>query len=269
MKNKFAFTLAETMIVLVVIGVLSAVLIPVALNNTPDKNLMKFKNGYNNLGNIVRELVNSDKYYLEGDLGTKSDGTVLSEHATTPWHQQYFCQTFADVAATKYIDCETLIDGTGGSLTVSLMECSSSSYAEQIANCNGKEVSAEYIANRKEAVDRGCQQKPFDYGVTQKQIITTNDIWYYDPSPKTTFGIKTGGERLFSPPNQNPPTFYNNFGMDYKYKVFCMDIDGVPENATKEDCVNECPFGFGIRADGKIFTGARADEWLEKSMQEK
>ena len=41
MKKK-AFTLAEIMIVLVIIGVLSAILLPVAIHSAPDENVMKF-----------------------------------------------------------------------------------------------------------------------------------------------------------------------------------------------------------------------------------
>ena len=48
-----------------------------------------------------------------------------------------------------------------------------------------------------------------------------------------------------------------------------MDIDGTPENATTTNCVNECPFGYGIRADGKIIYGKRASEWFKKTIQEK
>ena len=40
-----------------------------------------------------------------------------------------------------------------------------------------------------------------------------------------------------------------------------MDIDGIGKG--------EDPFGYGIRADGKILTGKRADEWLEKNIQDK
>ena len=53
------------------------------------------------------------------------------------------------------------------------------------------------------------------------------------------------------------------------YKVACMDIGGIPPNAKTEDCVNECPFGYGVRSDGKILTDVRVDEWLEKSIQDK
>ena len=45
------------------------------------------------------------------------------------------------------------------------------------------------------------------------------------------------------------------------YKVFCMDIDGIGKG--------EDPFGYGIRVDGKVLLGARAQEWLQKSIQEK
>ena len=30
---------------------------------------------------------------------------------------------------------------------------------------------------------------------------------------------------------------------------------------------NECPFGYGVRANGKVLFGARVEEWLNKSIQ--
>jgi len=38
-----------------------------------------------------------------------------------------------------------------------------------------------------------------------------------------------------------------------------VSIDGINKG--------EDPFGYGIRADGKILIGARADVWLEKDFQ--
>ena len=57
------------------------------------------------------------------------------------------------------------------------------------------------------------------------------------------------------------PHFKDSNGFDSNYKIFCMDIDEPNEG--------EIPFGFGIRADGKILNGARADEWMNKSIQNK
>lgn len=50
-------------------------------------------------------------------------------------------------------------------------------------------------------------------------------------------------------------------GFYYVYKGFCMDID--------EWCKGEDPFGYGIRVDGKILNSDKANEWLEKSIQDK
>ena len=45
------------------------------------------------------------------------------------------------------------------------------------------------------------------------------------------------------------------------HKVFCLDIDGINNG--------EEPFGYPIRVDGKIFVGAKAQQWLEKTIQDK
>ena len=61
--------------------------------------------------------------------------------------------------------------------------------------------------------------------------------------------------------------FKSDKGFLKNYAAICIDIDGVPESATVDDCVNECPFGYALRADGKLIPGKRADEWMAKSMQ--
>ena len=91
---KKGFTLAEIMIVLAVIGVLTAILLPVAINSTPNENVMKFKKGHNVLLSAIRELVNSDKYYLDGDLGRKPDGSYVISSS-------YFCDTLAELINTQ------------------------------------------------------------------------------------------------------------------------------------------------------------------------
>ena len=48
---------------------------------------------------------------------------------------------------------------------------------------------------------------------------------------------------------------------DTNYRLLCMDVDG-PDGPIK-------PFGYGIRRDGKIATGLRADWWLEREITKK
>ena len=277
---KKGFTLAEIMIVLAVIGVLTAVLLPVAINSTPNEDIMKFKKGHNALLSAIRELVNSDKYYLDGDLGTRYDGVELRGDA--PGITSYFCSTLADVIQIKEQVC-TDETGTGAGAWVTLYN--SSNFVPNDFRCNALisggfssyTITQENIDAVKEKVDANCKliYNPVNY------IVTNDNIKFYETNSGTRFastGSKVGTScasvsgyfpRVFSPPSQFPAFYSDQNGFDINYKVFCMDIDGIPDNATATDCVNECPFGYGIRADGKVLLGARADEWLQKSIQEK
>ncbi|MBQ4645786.1 MAG: type II secretion system protein [Candidatus Gastranaerophilales bacterium] len=257
MKQKFAFTLAEVMIVLAVIGVLSAVLIPTAMRSKPDENIFKFKKGHNTLLTVVRELVTSDKYYLDGDLGVRSDGQILHQ-ANEDFHE-YFISTFADVLNVNYLLTKTGELSSDGWFRLTDKNCApaGSYFGVILDNCSNTEVTAERMQTVKDGVDKVCKKNPANEA---KQIVTADKIWFWDPFPKISFGatefLPGTGRRLF--------LLKDNNGLYAAYKVICMDIDGVPESATADDCVNECPFTYGISTDGKIFTSKRADEWLEK-----
>ena len=275
MTKKYAFkkgfTLAEVMIVLTVIGVLTAILLPVARQSMPDENLMKFKKAHNTLGAVIRELVTSDKYYRDGDLGIKPSGDLVD--GTHEGDFSYFCETIAEVVNHKDKDCSIDDKYTGASAATQ------GPYQE--AQC--ADVVA-YWADRKARLDVNCKAYP---NKKFQSIVLQDGVVIYELNGITPFGITNGAEfskeadcianygesvcnstqRYFSG-SQTPPTHYDCNGFDRIYKRICVDIDGVPENATADDCVNECPFGYGIRADGKILTGARADEWLEREVNE-
>ena len=237
-----AFTLAEIMIVLTIIGVITAILLPVAINSSPDENVMKFKKGNNTLGTVIRELVNSDKYYANGSLSRMPNGDFVSSPT-------YFCETFADISNTKKINCTDEDEGID--------------YAHlHIVIVNGVNNTDDLKKN----VDSYCKN------YQKEEIILSDGVIFYEVSPYHHFGseYKDSGARLFDNPggwNDSVETDENgntinttvNSPFDLIYKVFCMDIDGINKG--------EDPFGYGIRADGKIFTGARADEWINKSMQ--
>ncbi len=276
MKERFikAFTLAEAMITLTIIGVISAIVVPVAVNSRPDENVMKFKKAHKTLYQVINTLVTSDKYYLNGDLGIRADGTLLTHGVST--YVQYFCLTFADLLSTKSVNCVNgLTDEAGGGGAILLSDEAISQVATGIVPCV-RPVTQESIAATKEWLDRACKKSAKSVGA---EIVTTDGIAYYNTRPYVTFGIKnvTANEanglehniniRYFSPPNRYPADYADEFGNDISYKAFCVDIDGIPDNATRTDCKNECPFGYGIRADGKILNGERADEWLEKDIQ--
>ncbi len=226
---KKGFTLAEIMIVLSVIGILTAILLPVAFHSTPDENVMKFKKGHNALLSVVRELVNSDQYYLEGDLSVRANGVVID--GTHDGDETYLCHTIADVMDTKSVDCSS----EDVSLTYAFWD-----------------MAAYTLEYNQEAAENGCRLSGTVIG---PEIVTLDGIVFYDAYPKFPFGYATseGIHHLLDNKDDN--------GFIANYKTFCMDIDGIDEG--------EDPFAYGIRVDGKVIFSARVEEWLQKSIQEK
>ena len=246
---KKGFTLAEIMIVLAVIGILTAVLLPVAINSSPNEDIMKFKKGHNALLSAIRELVNSDKYYLDGDLGIRADGQLLD--GTHDGDYSYFCKTLADIISTKSDNCDT--ETNEARTWIDLYP-------------DGTTTTEERYEAMATWVDDTCTAITEEAGV-----ITDDKINFFESNTKAPFGISikklyetVGIESPYDDSRRQFGGYYpdpENPTIDPIYKIFCMDIDGINEG--------EDPFGYGIRADGKVFFGAKANEWLQKSIQEK
>ena len=253
---KKGFTLSEIMIALVVIGVITSILLPVAFNNVPNENVMKFKKGNATLAKIINELVTSGEYYTPGDLGIKKDGSLVEDY-------KYFCNTICEIITIKEKNCSSNI--------------SPEVYGEHIVQL-GSEYGVD-LNEAKEILDKTCKKyEP----IIKSEIILPDGIVLYQTHPNYPFGMKyknalknSGNEanRNYCSNNPNMDICQENFrlfnsgyffdenGFDRIYKVFCMDVDGINQG--------EAPFGYGIRADGKIILGNRAQEWIEKSIQEK
>lgn len=233
---KKAFTLAEILIVLVIIGVLTAILLPIAFQSSPDENVMKFKKANNTLGTIIRELTSSERYYKNGDLGTKADGTLLIADAK---YYTYFCETIAEI------------------VTIKSKNCSEVAGANPYVEISATEDTATYTkpSDAKKQLDSYCKAQAATVGA---EIVTPDDVVWYQTSPQSTFGkYNTGTTRLYSQPDSTI-NYPDENGFDRVYKVFCIDIDGINKG--------EDPFGYGIRVDGKILPGARANEWMNKKI---
>ncbi len=265
---KQAFTLTEVLITLTVIGVLSMILIPVALHSMPDENVMKFKKADAKLYDVINQLVTTDKYYCNGDLGLKADCETLVNVYTGSFG--YFCNSIADLLSTKYVRCRNQsfsigdINGVIGQIILTNQDINQIHLFTPPAKL---EVTQESILATKNTLDRSC--KVIGTLIEGPDIITTDGIQYYTPGTVSQIGTLIDGVRAFSPPGQFPANISDQNGFDIAYLTFCVDIDGIPDNATQDDCINECPFGYGIRADGKIMRGARAEEWMNKSVERK
>lgn len=260
MKNTkdTAFTLAEIMIVLTVIGVLTAILLPAAFHTTPDENVMKFKKANSTFASVIKELATSGQYYAVGDLGQKPNGTSVVGQNT------YLCRTIAEILNTASVNCtDSNTSGTTG--TIVLTVDSSTITSGGGAPPRTGTVTEELKKKNRKILDSACKTNAPAVG---EEIKTQDGVVYYSSRPGITFASGFGtGIAAFSPPEQYPANFADEDGFDAAYKILCIDVDGIPAGATSDDCVNECPFGYGVRRDGKIFLGERALEWIEKSAQ--
>ena len=256
---KKGFTLAEIMIALTVIGVITSILLPVAFNNVPNENVMKFKKGNATLAKVINELVTSDKYYKDGDLGVKADGSYVEE-------SNYFCNSIADILNSKdkicklqaNVNIDTNNTGDGLITILHAIDKTDTEYwdiakhLDSVCKTNNKNIAYNQINTIDGIIFREIDPTyPFGKvvysdtkGCSGKAINNYYDVWDGN-------GYATNAE----------PCLHFTNGFYFVYKVFCMDVDKINNG--------EDPFGYAIRVDGKIILGAKAQEWLEKSIQEK
>ena len=250
-QRKFGFTLAEVMIVLSVIGILSAVLMPIAFKSSPDKNIMKFKKAHNALHTVVRELVSSGDYFMPGDMAFRADGTHDGDSATHPYYST-LCPSLADLISHKEEHCT---ESAATSCTASTPLILSGAYRAYIEHG---------MDSFKQFIDKRCdsQFNTDDSGY----IRATDDVYYYILRAACGFGIIEEFMYTFSatyPDGTAVDNGKDRYGFDAMHFIVCIDIDEPGSNKGIRS------FGYGVRRDGQIISGARADWWLERDITKK
>ncbi len=72
---KKAFTLAELMVCLLLIGVITAITIPILSNATPNKNAYLYKAAFRTLERAVSAAINDESQYVNGEFKDKNNTT--------------------------------------------------------------------------------------------------------------------------------------------------------------------------------------------------
>ena len=275
---KKGFTLAEVLITLTVIGIITAVIIPVAVHSKPDENIMKFKKAHNTLFQVISTLTSSDKYYLDGNLGVKADGTILD--GTHENDYMYFCKSLTQILSIKSENCSEKLKYADRAHYALFTKTIPTNWEKE----TNLKVTQNMIDNFKEKIDAECQS---DVGKQlKKQIILTDNTEIYETNNLYPFGKKFQGTDSFIYGENKNALIYDINGFGVGYKQICLKINSTSNEENKvgdldlsqeknwyystktcDDINDICPFGYGIRADGKILTGKRADEWLKKSLQ--
>jgi len=192
LKNKkFGFTLAEIMIVLSIIGILTAILMPIAFHSAPDQNVMKFKKANATVGTIVRELVSSSVYFAEGDLSKTKDNTDVTAKS--------LCNAIADIVSVKKQNCSD--KNTGDNYRH--IDC---------ATCDTQAT----LDTNKKAIDTKCAEVQSTVGA---EIVTTDDVEWFQSNPAWHFASKWTDDTYHFKHEYN--------GFLRNYKILCFDIDGI------------------------------------------
>ncbi len=262
-KMKKGFTLAEIMIALTIIGVIMAILLPVAQNSLPNEKVMKFKKANATLHKVINELVTSGEYYTPGDLGVKSDGTLID--GSHDGDITYLCNTMTEILSVKNVNCST---STLDIEWLCIISIGSSPYS-WVKSYNDSKAQLDFIC--KTASEQATSE-----------IILNNNVKIFQTCPLFTFGMNEqrfrdlvnyqheDGDKWCSGDTANDPGCLNRLfvgknlddnNFNILNKIICIDLDEMNKG--------EDPFGYAVRADGRIVTSARVDEWLEKSIQDK
>ena len=98
-KTKSGYTLAEVLIVMIVIGIIAAILMPMFGNLRPNQEQVMLKKAYYLAGRNVTELVNDDEFYAETDKEATSGfaNTANVRYKGVDYGgNEKFCKLFAE-----------------------------------------------------------------------------------------------------------------------------------------------------------------------------
>ncbi len=241
LDRKKAFTITELMIVFLLIGVLSAILIPALLNASPDHHKLKAKKAYNTITRAVEYLLNSGVYsHSDGNFVSTTFGLDDADDIN-----QFFCNNLAETLNVKESDCtQDTINTLVGQKPSN--KCSGKDYSFATDNDKRKGICIQSTSSNTR-LDMATFQSDIDTICT----ATTKDT---TPNFKTADGVLWYVQNTDFSYNKNvvvsgitSPSFYN---------VVCFTTD--------DKLKDEYKFGLAIRRDGKMIVGTKLQTLLDE-----
>lgn len=242
MKIKFkAFTLAEIMIVLSVIAILTVILLPTAKNAMPNEDVVKFKKTHNAIATAIREIVNSDKYFLDGDIRVLPNGNCPESR---------LAYALADILNSAQV----IEAGSNGGSSICSVEDNF-----EILNEETFEKMKTYMDN----LDTSLKDSPYKIlrtilaSYSAHGVIKLSDLEYIFTA------ICTLNNDYYCIMYANGYDVAEDGVFDIRDAAKILGI----LNGSSEGKFNT--FTYAVRYDGKIITSSKVDEWLNKSIQDK
>ncbi len=221
---KYAFTLAETLTVIIVIGVISV--LAIKLLHAPDKNKIMFKKAYNTLEKSVTELINDEILY---PYNANHPGFLNDKVVEVPGN-------------TLKIDNP---EGCAGG-----KECALQNSARRGAKPNKSNNAAELYQFRYTSEDHSGLK--FDVLLMDKLSISSVE----EPCPEDVEALFEGKNNACFTTSDGIGWAIENadFGIDKKQKKLIIDVNGFKKepNVPVKDKPDGDRFEVAISYDGKI-----------------
>lgn len=207
-------------------------------NLIPDRNLVLFKKANNTLFESIKTLVNSDEYYADGSLAMMGRGGRVKSPT-------YFCETLSKTLNTKSVNCSSTKTSAEGFERVLVVHCAAQNLLGDnvIVNTEKVECPPTIMDDSLANMDYYCR---ISAQKTKEEIILKDGAIFYQTQPAYTF------YDLHKRNKEN---------LNDSYKILCVDIDGINKG--------ENPFSYGVRQDGDIIPGCKAQKWLDRNPKDR
>lgn len=256
-KISYGFTMAECMLVMLIVGVAFAILTPVLFATAPDQELLRARKAYHTLLSSVSLMVNSSSYaqsqgsldmtpYLHTETGTAADLQNIRD--------RYFCANFAETVNTKFVDCSLdivndAVETSGDTTCSNNFNFAFSSQNARNTLClesdNGRNGMRELLYEElMEQLDVSCENfytKNADTNPSALYNFQTNDGVYWGIQ-LTNFSHDAAIDQY----GVSIPSFYN---------LICINTD-FHQSA-------EHTYGAGVNKDGNILLGKKLSDLVE------
>ncbi len=240
-----AFTLAEVITSLVVIGTISMILLPTLLNATPPVEEYKARKAYNTFFRTVEAVTAGSPYDLANGTLESTNFIFGSTDAKKKERLEFFCSAMADKLNTRDVDCS--MDKVNTYVYTTNASCPS---GFRVNDGSRKNICLNITTSNNTSVPQ--------YDNLRTALDTTCNN-FFNNSSASEYNLKTADETLWSIQRTNftNESYGSINGVSFAtfYNVVCMDVG----KHKKIDYI----YSFGISKEGNIIAGKKMQDLLD------